>query len=213
MREFFFPAHGDSKTGHAENDTLMRFKKINSKTISCYITQDDMREVGIRLDDIFERRTKAIEFIRGVISKASEAESLKLDGDYTSMRITVLPDKSVCLTLSSDANDTPEAQVLQQNAQNVYIYKFKSMADLIRCCRHIAEGTEMFTSLYEDPETAEYYLLIRRLEHSGKDYERLVLSVNEFGELMPSSESRAAWLQEHMKCLIPENVIETLARL
>ena len=191
----------------------MRFKRINSKTISCYITQDDMKEVGIRIDDIFERRKKAVDFIRGIISKASEAESLKLDGDYTSMRITVLPDKSLCLTLSSDANDTPEAQVLQQNAQNVYIYRFESMADLIRCCRHIAEGTEMFTALYQDPDTQEYYLLIRRLEHSGKDYERLVLSVNEFAQLMPSSESRAAWLAEHMKCLIEENVIEVLTAL
>ena len=80
----------------------MKFRKINETTINCIITQDDLKKHGINLDDLFDRKKNAVEFIRGVILKAANSVNLSMKNDYTSMRISVLPDRSVSLTISQD---------------------------------------------------------------------------------------------------------------
>ena len=70
----------------------MKFRKINDTTINCIITQDDLKKHGIDLDDLFDRRKNAVEFIRRIILKAASSVNLNIKNDYTSMRISVLPD-------------------------------------------------------------------------------------------------------------------------
>jgi hypothetical protein len=65
----------------------LKFRKINETTINCIITQDDLKEHGINLDDLFDRKKNAVEFIRGVILKAANSVNLSMKNDYTSMRI------------------------------------------------------------------------------------------------------------------------------
>ena len=36
----------------------MKFRKINETTINCIITQDDLKEHGINLDDLFDRKNE-----------------------------------------------------------------------------------------------------------------------------------------------------------
>jgi adapter protein MecA 1/2 len=80
----------------------LKFRKINETTINCIITQDDLKKHGINLDDLFDRKKNAVEFIRGVILKAANSVNLSMKNDYTSMRISVIPDHSVSLTISQD---------------------------------------------------------------------------------------------------------------
>ena len=80
----------------------MKIRKINDTTINCIITQDDLKKHGIDLDDLFDRRKNAVEFIRRIILKAASSVNLNIKNDYTSMRISVLPDQSVSLTISQD---------------------------------------------------------------------------------------------------------------
>ncbi len=191
----------------------MKFRRINDRTVNCIITQQDLEDSGVALDDIFERRRNAVEFIRGVLSRAAESDELRLDGELTSMKITVLPDKSVSLTLSADPESTPEAEILSAQRQEIYIYHFEQIADLLACCRHLVYGTKLASSLYREKEGGGYWLLVRRGGSTGADYERLVLSINEFGELVPSSETREAYIREHEECLLKDSAIEQLAVL
>ena len=49
----------------------MKFRKINESTINCIITQDDLKKHGIDLDDLFDRKKNAVEFIKAIIAKGS----------------------------------------------------------------------------------------------------------------------------------------------
>ena len=80
----------------------MKFRKINEKTINCIITQDDMKKHGINLDDLFDRKKNAVEFIKAIIAKAARSVNFNMKNEYTSMRLSVLPDHSVSLTISQD---------------------------------------------------------------------------------------------------------------
>ena len=82
----------------------MEFKRINKDTVNCIITEDDMFEQGIRLEDLFEKKKEAMDFLHEVMKKAEEEVDYKPTGSFMPLQITVLPDHSVSLTLSENAS-------------------------------------------------------------------------------------------------------------
>ena len=82
----------------------MEFKRINKDTITCIITEDDMDEQGIKLEDLFEKKKEAMDFLHDVMRKAQEEVDYKPTGSFMPMQITVLPDHSISLTLSENAS-------------------------------------------------------------------------------------------------------------
>ena len=82
----------------------MEFKRINKDTVTCIITEDDMFEQGIKLEDLFEKKKEAMDFLHDVMRKAEEEVDYKPTGSFMPMQITVLPDHSISLTLSENAS-------------------------------------------------------------------------------------------------------------
>ena len=82
----------------------MEFKRINKDTVTCIITEDDMFEQGIRLEDLFEKKKEAMDFLHDVMRKAEEEVDYKPTGSFMPMQLTVLPDHSISLTLSENAS-------------------------------------------------------------------------------------------------------------
>lgn len=82
----------------------MEFKRIDKDTVNCIITEDDMFEQGIRLEDLFEKKKEAMDFLHEVMKKAEEEVDYKPTGSFMPLQITVLPDHSVSLTLSENAS-------------------------------------------------------------------------------------------------------------
>ncbi|WP_026515830.1 adaptor protein MecA [Butyrivibrio sp. MC2021] len=82
----------------------MEFRRINKDTVTCIITEDDMDEQGIKLEDLFEKKKEAMEFLHDVMRKAEEEVDYKPTGSFMPMQITVLPDHSISLTLSENAS-------------------------------------------------------------------------------------------------------------
>lgn len=82
----------------------MEFRRINKDTVTCIITEDDMYEQGIKLEDLFEKKKEAMDFLHEVMKKAQEEVDYKPTGSFMPMQITVLPDHSISLTLSESAS-------------------------------------------------------------------------------------------------------------
>jgi adapter protein MecA 1/2 len=82
----------------------MEFKRINKDTITCIITEDDMDEQGIKLEDLFEKKKEAMDFLHEVMKKAEEEVDYKPTGSFMPLQITVLPDHSISITLSENAS-------------------------------------------------------------------------------------------------------------
>ena len=80
----------------------MKIRRINDNTISCIISPEDLREHGIRIDDFFESKKEAVDFIRATVAKAVMSENFNLEGQMTTMRISVLPDYSLSLLISRE---------------------------------------------------------------------------------------------------------------
>ena len=82
----------------------MEFRRINKDTVTCIITEDDMFEQGIKLEDLFEKKKEAMDFLHEVMKKAEEEVDYKPTGAFMPMQITVLPDHSISLTLSENSS-------------------------------------------------------------------------------------------------------------
>lgn len=79
----------------------MKFNKINDTTINCIISGEELEGSGITLDDILNRQTKAVEYLRRVVMEAVRQENFHLDAAFTSMQIGVMMDGSLSLTISN----------------------------------------------------------------------------------------------------------------
>ena len=89
----------------------MKFSRINETTIRCYLTREDLESSGINLDDIMERKTNAMEYLRRVIMEAAREENFQLDGAVNTMQIRAMMDGSLALTISSGEPGALSAEI------------------------------------------------------------------------------------------------------
>ena len=216
----------------------MKFRKINDTTINCIITQDDMKKHGINLDDLFERKRNAVEFVRGIIVKAASTVNLNMKSDYTAMKISVLPDRSVSLTISQDPSESNRIREVKEGpaanpgsvpgaqerlsesvkngfkpAEGIYVFRFSSFADLIRCCRMLSALYDWGGSVYSVAETGFCYLLLERGSKPDSRYDSIILKASEFGKMLTCDERTLAYMKEHCRCIIEKNAIPRISEL
>jgi|GEM_PF-897622 len=174
----------------------MIFRKINENTINCIITVDDMNEKGIDLNDVFERKQEALDYLKDVIMEAARKVNFSLEGEYTSLRISVLPDHSISLMLYGgdeplehimekrkkikDAREAAERylkdkkdeEMAEQSFAREYGFIFSSLSDAISGCAQISETRGARSQLYQNRFYNEYFLILTEpqpQEHSPAD--------------------------------------------
>ena len=187
----------------------MKIRKINDTTVNCIITQEDMKKHGIHIDDFFDRKKNAVEFIRGIILKAVNSAELNIKSSYTAMKISVLPDKSVSLTISQDPIESGRIRETKEEAMQsagimtgsrkkagaessdpgvaaagIYIYEFGSIREMRACCRMLTGCAGIGSSVYFVKETGLYYLILEREAETDDQYDSFVLKVSEFGKMV-----------------------------
>ena len=212
----------------------MKFRRVNDTTINCIITQDDLKEYGLHIDDLFERRKEAEEFFRGIMAEAARQENFNLESEFTSMKIAVLPDHSISLTLSEDPGESavirkvrelagksvrknqtqepvPEKSRENKNPSGAYMFRFETMAEAVACAGRLSAQEEIATSLYREPAEGFYFMIVERTGDNSHDFERLVLSLNEFGSLVTGQAGAIAHFCEHAECIVRENAARILA--
>ena len=208
----------------------MVFRRINDTTINCIITEEDLNEHGIHLDDLFERKKEAVEFIRGVLAEASRKENFNIQSEYTSMKIAVLPDHTISLTITEDpaqskmirdakgltGQDIPEetgdSAEEPVRMPETFLYLFPSMDRVISCARSVLTAAEADTALYRTPDGA-YCLTVYRNAASDSGFDQMVLGINEFGRLVATEPARIAGLIEDSDCIIRERAAQQLLAL
>ncbi|MBE6006211.1 MAG: adaptor protein MecA [Sarcina sp.] len=98
----------------------MKIRRINENTISCIISPEDMSARGIRLDDFFERKKEAVDFIRSTVAQAAISENFDLQGEFTTMRVSVLPDHSLSLLITREDTKEGAAREVRRIAKSIF---------------------------------------------------------------------------------------------
>lgn len=78
----------------------MKFKRIDVDTVRCIITEDELGENGLQLEDFLQNDGKTESFLRKLISMAETEVGYKVQGGNVSIQVTVLPEHTLALTFS-----------------------------------------------------------------------------------------------------------------
>lgn len=78
----------------------MKFKRINEDTIRCIITEEDMIEHGVNVDDFLRNRGNAREFLHEIVERASEEIGYEVHSGMLSMQVMPLPSNALAVTFS-----------------------------------------------------------------------------------------------------------------
>lgn len=79
----------------------MTFKRINQDTICCILTEDDMMEYGVELEDFIMNKDKVQDVLHNIVERAVEELDLDMQkGGMLSLQIMPLPDNSISIMFS-----------------------------------------------------------------------------------------------------------------
>lgn len=78
----------------------MRFKRISTDTVRCIITQDELQENGLEMDDFLSNDGRTEEFLRKMIALAEQEVGFKVQGGPMTIQVAVLPENTLALTFS-----------------------------------------------------------------------------------------------------------------
>lgn len=99
----------------------MQFRKISDTKIRCEISQEEMWEKGIEIDDFLDHREKTEEFIRDVLAEAKYELDLDDMGCFYSVQMSVRPEGGVSLLITGE-HPEPE-QALQEFGKRLQDFK------------------------------------------------------------------------------------------
>lgn len=78
----------------------MKFKMIDQYTVRCILTEDDMIENEIELEDFFHNREKVHDLLELIMDKAKDEVGYELSEEVLSMQIMPLPMNGLAITIS-----------------------------------------------------------------------------------------------------------------
>ena len=83
----------------------MKFKKINEKQIQCLISQDELLEKGMDIDDFLENKDKTEEFLREIVDEAQDVLEIEEMGHYFSVQMHILKTGNVSIVINLEGDD------------------------------------------------------------------------------------------------------------
>ncbi len=78
----------------------MKFKRIDVETVRCLISEEELNENGLNMDDFLRNGEKTEDFLRKIITQAAEEVGYKIPGGSLSVQASILPNHVLSLTLS-----------------------------------------------------------------------------------------------------------------
>ena len=78
----------------------MRFKRISTDTVRCIITQDELKENGLEMDDFLSNDGRTEDFLRKMIALAEQEVGFRVQGGPLTIQVAVLPENKLALTFS-----------------------------------------------------------------------------------------------------------------
>lgn len=78
----------------------MTFKRINGDTICCILSQEDMQDYGVELEDFLMNKEKIQDLLHEIVELAGEELGFNMKKGMLSLQIMPLPDNSISIMFS-----------------------------------------------------------------------------------------------------------------
>lgn len=92
----------------------MRFKRVDKSTVRCIVSQDEIEERGLKIEDLIKNGDKAQEFLNEVVDMAEEEIGFKMTSGIQAVQAAFLPNHDVVFTFSDKAENIGMDRALDQ---------------------------------------------------------------------------------------------------
>ncbi|MFV0465133.1 MAG: adaptor protein MecA [Lachnospiraceae bacterium] len=86
----------------------MRFEKIDNETLKCTLSQEDLLQNGVELDDLFSNNHNAREFLEKIIRMAEMEVGFRTNGQMMSIQAAIMSENEIVLTFSENQVNSKE---------------------------------------------------------------------------------------------------------
>lgn len=218
----------------------MKFRKMNEDTISCIVTEDDLLEYGLKIEDFLTNQSKTRDFISTLVEKAQKEVGYEAKTGALSVQLMPIPNNGLIITLSESSEESIndvinnikkavglEGEHIAESIANnksdfvrkikadtsICILKFDNFNNILRFCTCLDESVQYTSKLYKDSIEELYYLAISKGKTSQRNFDRIIQLSTEFALGITDKLSFLSRCEEHFTCMIPKNAVEVLANL
>ncbi len=221
----------------------MRFKRISTDTVRCIVTQDELQENGLEMDDFLANNGRTEDFLRKMIALAEQEVGFKVQGGPLTVQVAVLPENKLALTFSerqagnlmeileslrsavSSLSNAVNEKAKEKSAQasvsaskrDLYLLEFADLKSLQAFCAGLADDIEqklqMNSELYLLEDENVYCLILRRGEMDEKQICQIMSASIEFMDAVSAHEGQVAYIREHGKLILTDHAISQMQRL
>lgn len=187
-------AHAKFGFEAAETPLMIEAIPVNSGCLVLLIT---------KVEDPEELDTRFSNFSSSVLEEDEEVEAA--EGGFNSLMDLLNKLKAAALQAGASA-----ALCDGKNDKDVFLFSFKNMDELLRAAQILRETAECKDSLYRDPESGRYALMIERRNTEPSIYNRICNTLSEYGKGQRLRDSAVSYIKEHDVPIIKEKAIEAL---
>ncbi len=218
----------------------MRFKRISTDTVRCIVSQDELIENGLNMDDFMSNSGRAEDFLRRMLMQAEQEVGFKVQGGPLTIQVAALPENQLVLTFSekqatesfrelietlraamnniSDEKNTKKQQEQNSNeGSDSYLLEFDSLDALTGFSAAVdlreipSEGLE--SALYYCEDTDAYTLILEKGSLEKKQLCRIVAASSEFLVHASADVRQISYVKEHGRCILRAQALEQLQSL
>ena len=95
----------------------------------------------------------------------------------------------------------------------VKCYSFDNLDEVARLAHVISGFYDGVNSLYKIPSQSEYYLILRKSQHSPEDFNKICNIITEYARSENYSASDEAYLNEHGELIIANKALQNMVQL
>ncbi len=210
----------------------MKFTRVGENEIRCILSEEEMVDFGIDLDDILEKNGKSGRFFSEILSQAAkalgESETKELRG--LSAQISILNDRSISILLKTRKEpDIIELAERLRNAGNAlkesfekkgsdrdsrsFLVSFKSIDDAVSFCRAGSSAGHLLSRFFKNRKTDEYILFILHYACDETQYKKVRILAGEFGKINDGQTASKVHVLENSDMLISDDAFFRLGEL
>lgn len=84
----------------------MNFTQIDSHTLNCILSEEEMTYYDIGVEDFFKNKEKVNEFLQNIMDFAREEKGYTIDGDMIAIQIVLLPKNDLSITFMGSKDNS-----------------------------------------------------------------------------------------------------------
>jgi len=108
----------------------MEFIRINENTVRCIVTEEDMKEYDVQIDDFLKNRSNVQEFLHTIVERATDEVGYEPKDGMLAMQIMMLPKNRLAITFSERSDNTGDISELIQQVAGATLEKAASLREL-----------------------------------------------------------------------------------